>query len=77
MAYKIVDELCTGCSACEAECPNQAIHEKNGLFYIKHSKCTECLGSFDEPQCVAVCPVEDTCIIDPRYPRYAAAQVHP
>jgi len=49
------------------------IYEKSGMFYIKPEKCTECIGSFDEPQCVSVCPVDDTCIIDNNYPRYAAA----
>lgn len=73
MAYKIVASQCTGCSACEPECPNQAISEKNGVFVINPKKCTECINYFDEPQCVAVCPVDDTCIIDTSYPRYQAS----
>lgn len=73
MAYKIVASSCTGCSACEPECPNQAIIEKNGTFLIKPEKCTECIGHFDEPQCVAACPVDETVIIDKSYPRYQAA----
>jgi ferredoxin len=73
MAYKIVASSCTGCSACEPECPNQAIVEKNGTFMIKPEKCTECIGHFDEAQCVAACPVDDTVIIDKSYPRYQAA----
>ena len=28
------------------------------IFYeINPDKCTECVGHFDEPQCVQVCPV--------------------
>lgn len=74
MAYKIVKDNCTGCSACEPECPNQAIYEtKDGLFAIDPAKCTECIGYHDEPQCVAVCPIDDTCIIDDSYPRYQMA----
>ena len=73
MAYKIVASSCTGCSACEPECPNQAIIEKNGTFLIKPEKCTECIGHFDEAQCVAACPVDKTVIIDTSYPRYVAA----
>ncbi|HMC13858.1 MAG TPA: 4Fe-4S dicluster domain-containing protein [Gallionellaceae bacterium] len=73
MAYKIVTSSCTGCSACEPECPNTAIIEKNGTFLIKPEKCTECIGHFDDPQCVAACPVDKTVIIDNSYPRYAAA----
>ena len=26
-------------------------------YYIVSDKCTECVGYFDEPQCVQVCPV--------------------
>ena len=33
------------------------------FFYIVTSKCTECIGFHDEPQCAAVCPV-DCCIKD-------------
>jgi len=72
MAYKIVTELCTGCAACEPECPNAAISKRKGLYVIKPELCTECVGHFDEAQCEAVCPVDDTCIIDPDFPRYSA-----
>ena len=46
--------------------------EKNGTFVINPKKCTECIGHFDSPQCVAVCPVDDTCVIDNDFPRYQA-----
>ena len=72
MAYKIINSQCTACAACEPECPNNAIREKDGTFIIKPEKCTECIGYFDDPQCVAVCPVENTCIIDKAYLRYQA-----
>lgn len=62
MALKIIASTCTGCSACEPECPNVAISEKGGTFRIDPKKCTECDGQFDSPQCVAVCPV-DGCIV--------------
>jgi ferredoxin len=62
MAYKIVASQCTGCGACEFECPNKAISEKGGVFVINPDKCTECKGHFDTAQCTAVCPVDDTCI---------------
>jgi ferredoxin len=70
MAYMIVGEQCTSCSACEPECPNEAIYEKGKVFVIDPEKCTECIGHHDEPQCVAVCPVDDTCVIDVSQPRY-------
>jgi len=75
VAYKIVESQCTGCSACELECPNTAIYEKNGLFAINPKKCTECIGFFEQPQCVSACPIDDTCIIDESYPRYAAKEL--
>jgi ferredoxin len=27
------------------------------IYQIDPGKCTECVGHFDEPQCVQVCPV--------------------
>lgn len=37
------------------------------IYEIAPSKCTECVGHFDVPQCVEVCPVE--CIPqDPNHP---------
>ena len=35
-------------------------------YYIVPDKCTECVGFHDEPQCIAVCPV-DCCIPDPKH----------
>ena len=34
------------------------------IYYIVPSKCTECQGFHEEPQCAAVCPV-DCCVPDP------------
>jgi ferredoxin len=35
------------------------------IWHIDPQRCTECVGHFDTPQCVAVCPVE--CIhVDPQ-----------
>jgi ferredoxin len=34
------------------------------IYEIDPARCTECVGHFDEPQCVQVCPVD--CIpLDP------------
>lgn len=38
----------------------------NDLYYIVPSKCTECQGFHEEPQCAAVCPV-DCCVPDELY----------
>ena len=73
MPYKIVASQCTNCTACEALCPNEAISEKGNTFVIDPALCTECEGHFDDPQCVAICPIEDTCVIDTTLPRYVAS----
>jgi ferredoxin len=57
MALMITDE-CINCDVCEPECPNGAISMGTEIYVIEPSKCTECVGHFDEPQCRQVCPVE-------------------
>jgi ferredoxin len=63
MALYITDE-CINCDVCEPECPNDAIFEGAEIYQITHEKCTECVGHFDVPQCIEVCPV-DCILIDP------------
>ena len=60
MALLITDE-CINCDVCEPECPNQAISQGAEIYEIDPARCTECVGHFDEAQCVAVCPVD--CIV--------------
>lgn len=63
MALRISD-LCVNCDVCEPVCPNQAIAQGEDIYVIDPRRCTECVGHYDEPQCVVVCPVE--CIdLDP------------
>jgi ferredoxin len=57
MALKILD-TCINCDVCEPVCPNQAISLGEDYYEIDPDRCTECVGHFDEPQCVEVCPVE-------------------
>ena len=65
MALMITGE-CINCDVCEPECPNQAIHLGQEHYGIDPARCTECVGHFDEPQCVALCPV--ACIpVDPAH----------
>jgi ferredoxin len=51
MAYKITD-ACTNCSACESECPVEAIKEKGDKRIIDAGTCTSC------GICVDSCPVD-------------------
>jgi ferredoxin len=64
MAMLIVEE-CISCSACEPECPNEAITTGDSIYVIDIDKCTECVGAFDTPKCVEICPVEGCIVIDP------------
>lgn len=57
MALHITDE-CINCDVCEPECPNEAIYQGEEIYEIDPDLCTECVGHYDEPQCVQVCPVE-------------------
>jgi ferredoxin len=61
----MITEDCINCNACVDECPNDAISEGDSIYVINSELCTECIGFFDEPQCVNVCPVEDTIVADP------------
>ncbi len=53
----ITDE-CINCDVCEPECPNDAIAQGPEIYVIHPEKCTECVGHFDTPQCIEVCPVD-------------------
>ena len=65
MALYITDE-CINCDVCEPECPNDAIFEGKEIYQIEWQHCTECVGHFETPQCVEVCPVD--CIhVDPQH----------
>lgn len=57
MALKILNS-CINCDMCDPECPNQAIYMGPKIFTIDPEKCTECVGHYDTPQCVDVCPID-------------------
>lgn len=70
MALTITD-VCINCDVCEPECPNEAIYQGEEIYEIDPNRCTECVGHFDTPQCVQVCPVD--CIIpSPEHPETKA-----
>ena len=60
MALLITDQ-CINCDVCEPECPNDAIYQGIEFYEIKPKLGTDCVGHFNQPQCIEVCPVE--CII--------------
>ena len=51
MAYKINEDECLGCCACEGACPTGAITEEDGKCKIDPDTCAEC-GA-----CADTCPV--------------------
>ena len=65
MALKILD-TCVNCDVCEPVCPNKAITAGVRIYEIAPESCTECVGHYDAPQCVEVCPVE-CIIVDPEH----------
>ncbi len=69
MALLITDE-CINCDVCEPACPNDAISEGDDIYVINPDLCTECVGHFDEPQCVEICPVD--CI--PKDPKHVESE---
>jgi len=54
----LINEECINCDVCEPECPNDAISMGPEIYVIDPDLCTECVGHYDTPQCVEVCPVE-------------------
>ena len=57
----IITDDCIACDACREECPNDSIEEGDPIYIIDSDRCTECVGYYEEPACIEVCPVE--CII--------------
>ena len=66
----LITEDCVNCGVCEPECPNEAISEGDDIFVIEWEHCTECVGWYEEAQCVEVCPVD--CI--PKDPEHEEPQ---
>lgn len=54
----LINEECIACDACREDCPNGAIEENDPIYMIDPDLCTECVGYYDEPSCIAVCPVD-------------------
>lgn len=64
MAMKVTAE-CIACGACEPECPNTAILAEAASYLVDPDRCTECVGAYESPRCVEVCPVEEGIVRDP------------
>ena len=54
----LINNKCINCDMCDPECPNQAIYFGQTIYEIDPDKCTECVGHYDSPTCVSVCPID-------------------
>lgn len=54
----IITSDCINCDVCEPVCPNEAISAGDDIYVIDPALCTECVGHYDTPQCVEICPVD-------------------
>ena len=60
MTMKITED-CIACGACVPECPTESVRAGDDIYQIDPETCVECLGHFDEPKCVEMCPID--CIV--------------
>ncbi len=51
---------------CDPECPNEAITFGAEIYEIDAAKCTECVGYYERPTCIDVCPI-NCIIVDPAH----------
>lgn len=54
----LIATACINCDMCLPECPNQAIYEGAKIYEIDPQRCTECVGFYESPTCIAVCPID-------------------
>jgi len=57
LAVRITEE-CIFCGSCEPTCPNDAISPGDEYYVVDPDRCTECLGFYEEQQCIGVCPTD-------------------
>ena len=61
----LIKDNCINCDMCDPECPNEAISYGAEIYEIDATLCTECVGHYEKPTCMAVCPINSCIIIDP------------
>ena len=57
----VIEVSCINCDMCVPECPNEAISMGVKHYQVDPLLCTECIGYYDKPTCIAVCPLD--CIV--------------
>ena len=54
----LIEASCINCDMCVPECPNDAISRGTTHYEVNPALCTECIGFYDNPTCIAVCPID-------------------
>ena len=54
----LIEASCINCDMCVPECPNEAISMGARHYEVDPVLCTECIGYYDKPTCIAVCPID-------------------
>lgn len=54
----VIKVSCINCDMCVPECPNDAISMGTKHYQVNPQLCTECIGYYDKPTCIAVCPID-------------------
>jgi ferredoxin len=57
----VIEVSCINCDMCVPECPNEAISMGARHYEVDPALCTECLGYYDKPTCIEVCPID--CVV--------------
>ena len=60
----LIEASCINCDMCVPECPNDAISMGAGHYEVDAARCTECIGYYATPTCIAVCPIDCIVIIN-------------
>lgn len=53
-----IESVCINCDMCAPECPNSAIYRGEQHYQVDPDLCTECVGFYDKPACIEVCPLD-------------------
>lgn len=62
MSYKVVEDLCIGCGACDFSCHTDALTKTDsylGLFVIDPFTCDDCAACVDKCPVLAIVPDPD------------------
>lgn len=59
----VIEVSCINCDMCVLECPNEAISMGPLHYQVNPERCTECIGYYDKPTCIEVCPIDCVALV--------------